>query len=190
MAIAAAHLKEDVPVVRLDFPMTRDKAILAAAWKANAGKVAEILEKGEDAAFITLGDPMTYSTFGYIMHTIKETYPDIPVKIVPGITSYQAGAAAAGWVLAEGEESLTVISGTMGGKRLKEVISHTDNIIMLKVYRNYRDILDTLNDLEMTAGSALITRCGLEGEEIVLNLKDGLKTPPPYFSLLLIRKKG
>lgn len=190
MEIAAIHLKEGVPVVRLDFPMTRDKEILAAAWKENAGKVADVLEKGKDAAFITLGDPMTYSTFGYIMHAIKETYPDIPVKIVPGITSYQAGAAAAGRVLAEGEESFTVIPGAMGGERLKEAISHTDNMIMLKVYRNYWDILDTLNDLDLTAGSVLVSRCGLDGEEIVRNLKDGLKTPPTYLSLLLIRKKG
>jgi precorrin-2 C20-methyltransferase (EC 2.1.1.130)/cobalt-factor II C20-methyltransferase (EC 2.1.1.151) len=59
---------------------------------------------------------MTYSTFGYIMHTIKEKYPDVPVKVVPGITSYQAGAAAAGHVLAEAEESFTVISGALGAK--------------------------------------------------------------------------
>jgi precorrin-2 C20-methyltransferase (EC 2.1.1.130)/cobalt-factor II C20-methyltransferase (EC 2.1.1.151) len=165
MEIAAPHLKEDVSVVRLDFPMTWDKEVLATAWQVNAGKVADVLKKGKDAAFITLGDPMTYSTFGYIMHAIKETCPDMPVRIIPGITSYQAGAAAVGRILAEGEESFTVISGSLGARELKKVINNTQNMIMLKVYKNYREILDTLNSLDLASGSVLVSRCGLNGEK-------------------------
>ena len=114
--IASPHLKEGVPVVHLGFPMTRDKMRLAEAWAENGEKVAETLKNGKDAAFITLGDPLTYSTFGYILETIRETYPDIPIKIIPGITSYQAGAAAAGHILVEGDESLVVSSGGPGGR--------------------------------------------------------------------------
>ena len=62
--IASAHLPKDVPVKFIGFPMTRDKEILKTAWQDNARKVAEPLKKGKDVAFITLGDPMTYSTFG------------------------------------------------------------------------------------------------------------------------------
>ena len=187
--IASPHLKKGVPVVRLDFPMTLDKKRLNTVWKANAGKVAGALRKGKDAAFITIGDPMIYSTFGYIMRSIKETYPDIPIKIIPGITSYQAGAAAAGRVLAEGEESLTVISGIPGAGKLKKLIDHTKNVVILKVYRNYREIFDTLNHLDLATGSVLVSRCGLNGEEIIRNLKDCPDLSPPYLSLILVRKE-
>ncbi len=186
--IVSPHLKEGTPVVRLDFPMTRDKNTLNTAWEENAHKVMISLKEGKDTAFITLGDPMTYSTFGYIMHTIKGKYPDAPVKVVPGITSYQAGAAAAGQVLAEAEESFTVISGALGAQKLKEVIDHSDSVVMLKVYKKYREIMDTLNNLGLTDGSVLISRCGLDGEEVVLDLKDRPDIVPPYLSLLLIRK--
>lgn len=162
--IASPHLKKGVPVVRLDFPMTLNKKRLNTVWKANAGKVAGALRNGKDAAFITIGDPMIYSTFGYIMRSIKETYPDIPIKVVPGITSYQAGAAAAGLILAEGEESFTVISGALGAGELKKLIDDTQNVVMLKVYKNYSEILDTLNSLDLTAGSVLVSRCDLMGK--------------------------
>ena len=188
--IVSPHLKEGVPVAPLGFPMTRDKKMLASAWRENARKVVETIKKGKDAAFITLGDPMIYSTFGYIMHTIKETDPDIPIEIIPGITSYQAGAAAAGQILVEAEESYAVISGAFGSQKLKDIIDHTDNVVMLKVYRNYKEILDTLNQLDLTAGSVLISRCGLNKEEIVGDLRDRPDTTPPYLSFLIIKKNN
>ncbi len=133
---------------------------------------------------------MTYSTFGYIMHTIKEAYPDITVKVIPGITSYQSGAAAAGHILAEAEESFTVISGALGAENLKQVINHTDNVVILKVYRNYKEIMDTLDELGLKGKATLISRCGLKDEEIVHDLEQRLDTVPPYLSTLLIKKKG
>jgi len=186
--IASPHLTEGVPVESLGFPMTRDKEILNGAWQDNAGKVAKTLKEEKDVAFITLGDPMTYSTFGYVMHTIKKSYPDIPVKVIPGITSYQSAAASAGRVLAEGEESFTVVSGALGAENLKEIVDHTDNLVMLKVYRNYKEIIDTLKQMDLIDNSILITRCGLDGEQIVRNLEDYSDSVPPYLSLLLIRK--
>jgi len=187
--IVTPHLKEGIPIVRLDFPMTRETETLNRAWSRNAGIVRETLYEGRDAALITLGDPMTYSTFGYLMRTLKEETPDVPIRIVPGITSYQAGAASAGRVLAEGEESLTVISGALGPRRLREVIDHTDNVVMLKVYRNYREILDALNDMDLSRRAVLVSRCGFDGEQIITNLDELPDEVPPYLSLLLIKKK-
>jgi precorrin-2/cobalt-factor-2 C20-methyltransferase len=186
--IASSHLKEGVSVMLLNFPMTRKENELKTAWVENARKVLSILKLGKNAAFLTLGDPMTYSTFGYLMRTIKEIEPDTPIEIVPGITSYQAGAATCGFVLAEGEESFTVISGALGARRLKEVVKHSDNVVMLKVYRSYNEIRNTLDDLGLTGNSILISWCGLSGERIIRNLKGSPNTNPPYLSLLLIRK--
>ncbi len=187
--IVTPHLEDGIPIHRLDFPMTRDPGILNEAWSRNADIVRNTLGRGEDAALITLGDPMTYSTFGYLMRTLKETSPELPIRVIPGITSYQAGAATAGRVLAEGEESLTVVSGAMGPRRLREVIDHTDNVVMLKVYRNYREIMDALNELDLTRHAILVSRCGFDGEQIVSNLQDLPDETPPYLSLLLIKKR-
>ena len=186
--IVSPHLKDGIPIVRLDFPMTRDPESLNRAWRANAETVRETLCEGKNAALITLGDPMTYSTFGYLMRTLKEESPEAAIRIIPGITSYQAGAAAAGRVLAEGEESFTVVSGAMGPQKLREAVEHTDNVVVLKVYRNYRDILGALSDLGLTRHSILVSRCGFDGEQVITSLEDLPDEVPPYLSLLLIKK--
>ena len=59
LSIAAPHMRPDTPVEHLGFPMTKDAAVLEAAWQANAQAVLQALDQGRDAAFITLGDPMT-----------------------------------------------------------------------------------------------------------------------------------
>jgi precorrin-2/cobalt-factor-2 C20-methyltransferase len=123
------------------------------------------------------------------MRTIRAEAPHIPIRIVPGITSYQAASAAVGWVLAEGEESFTVISGALGPQRLREVIDHTDNVVMLKVYRNYKEIRDALDALDLTSHSVLVSQCGLKGENVIRDLARPSDSVPPYLSLLLIKKK-
>ena len=188
--IVTPHLREGVLIKRLNFPMTRDRGVLDSAWQENAKIVIATLRKGQDAALITLGDPLTYSTFGYVMRKIKESTQDIPIKIIPGITSYQAGSASAGMILAEGEESLTVISGALGSENLKKVINSTDTVVMLKVYRNYKEIFDTLDELDLTDRSVLVSKCGLEGEEVFQDIKERPDNLPPYLSLLLIKKKN
>ena len=188
--IVSPHIKNGVPIKRLNFPMTRDRSILDAAWRENAEIVIKTLRKGQDAALITLGDPLTYSTFGYVMRMIRESTQEIPIKIIPGITSYQAGSASAGVILAEGEESFTVVSGALGSENLKKVIESTDTVVVLKVYRNYKEIFDTLNELDLTDRSVLISKCGLEGEEGFRDIKERPDSLPPYLSLLLIKKKN
>lgn len=187
--IASVHLAKGVPVELLGFPMTKHQKTLESAWRKNGDRIMEVLKKGKDAAFITLGDPMTYSTFGYVMQTIREMEPDAPIRIIPGITSYQAAAAAAGRVLAEAEESFTVVSGAMGAERLKQIISHTDNVVMLKAYKHFDEIMDELKRLELEEKSMLISRCGLEDERISPASRYAGKVHPPYFSLLIIKKR-
>lgn len=183
------YLRAGTPMVRLDFPMTRDRGVLTEAWQGNARLILEAVEAGEDVALVTLGDPMTYSTFGYMMSTISKMKPDLPIRIIPGVTSFQAASAAAGWVLAEGEESLCVVSGALGAERLKEVIEHTDNVVILKVYRHYGEILQALKELNLSERSVLVSRCGLEDERILWNPTEGLEGIPPYLSLLLVKKR-
>ncbi len=122
------------------------------------------------------------------MRAIRRIGPEAPIRVIPGITSYQAAAASVGHVLVEGEESLSIVSGALGLEKLKEVLDHSDNIALLKVYRRYREIFHALTEKKLTSKSTLVSRCGLENEEIVQRLEDFPDTVPHYLSLLLIRK--
>ena len=174
----------------LPFPMTRDPQALRAAWESNARRVLEVLGAGADAAFVTLGDPLTYSTFGYLLKTMKRLNPSIRIITIPGITSYAAAAALTQLPLTEGEESFFVVSGAMGAARLREVLDKTDNIVMLKTYRHFDDIYRALEELNLLDRATCISRCGLEGETVVDDLRSLKGRPLPYLSMIIIKKKG
>ncbi len=177
-------------IEHLPFPMTREPQVLQVAWEKNARRVLEVLGAGSDAAFVTLGDPLTYSTFGYLLKTLKRLNPEVPVITIPGITSYSAAAALTHTPLTEGEESFYLVSGALGAARLREVVDKSDNIVMLKTYRNFGEIYQALEELDLLDRATCISRCGLEGETVVENLRDFKGQPMPYLSMIIIKKKG
>lgn len=186
-SIAAPHLREGVEVIRLDFPMTRDEAVLAKAWRANADIVAGLLAQGKNAAFLTLGDPLTYSTFGYLLRTLNGLLSEIPVQVIPGITSYQAAAAFTGRVLAESGESLAVVSGVAEEAELERILSAADSAVILKAYKNLPAIRRVLAKLGLADSAVFVTRLGHEGEQVITGLHN-VPDKPSYFSLVLVRR--
>jgi precorrin-2/cobalt-factor-2 C20-methyltransferase len=187
--IVSPHLREGAEVIRLGFPMTRDQAVLDAAWSANARIAADILESGRDAAFVTLGDPLLYSTFGYLLPRLRALLPEARVRIVPGITSYQAAAAASGAILAESGENLLILSGVGDAARLEALLDTADRAVILKTYRNFPDIRELLRRSGRDAETVFATRLGIAGEQVLRGL-DRAPDAPHYLSLCLVGKKN
>ena len=187
--IAKEHLAPDSVAVLLPFPMTSDEAILKKAWQDNARLVLETLRQGENVAFLTLGDPLIYSTFGYLARTLRELDPAVPIEIIPGITSFQAAAAATGQVLCEAGENLLLVSGLDEQATAAKILSEPDNIVILKVYRNFQKLRTLLLDQGLNDKCTFVSRLGLEGETVCHDL---LAAPekPHYLSMLLVNKRG
>jgi precorrin-2/cobalt-factor-2 C20-methyltransferase len=185
LSIANPHLPDNCEVLRLDFPMTRNTAVLEAAWAKNADSVLAVLRSGRDAAFLTLGDPLIYSTFGYLMRTLLARVPQLPVVVVPGITSYQEAAARTKTILCEGEENLLLLSGINKPDRLVRDMAIADNAVILKTYRNMQDILAALRASGKSAEAVFASRVGLEGE-IFTSGCGNLPSAPHYLSLFLV----
>ncbi|CCH50486.1 precorrin-2 C(20)-methyltransferase [Pseudodesulfovibrio piezophilus] len=186
-SIAKPHLKADVQVIHLGFPMTKDERELKAAWEKNAQEVATVLDSGKNAAFITLGDPLTYSTYGYLQRTLLATNPDTRLQAIPGITSFHAAAAKVGLVLAESKESLLITSGVADAAKLEAQLDVADNAVILKTYKNFDEIRSTLERLRLDDKTVLVSQLGMNGESILMDIKDAPKRPH-YFSLALIKK--
>jgi precorrin-2/cobalt-factor-2 C20-methyltransferase len=189
--IVRDHLPPNTPLDHLAFPMTFDPDHLEDAWLANCEKVIEILKQGKHAAFLTLGDPLTFSTFIYLMRKIRRRLPEVTITVIPGITSFQAAAACAALPLAEGEEVMTIISGAKGAGRLKEVIQVSDSVVLMKTYKQLPQILEQIEDVGLQDNCCFISRCGLEGQVVehdfqrLSNLKQ-----PHYLSLMIVKKRG
>jgi precorrin-2/cobalt-factor-2 C20-methyltransferase len=181
------HLLNGSEVVRLDFPMTRDPDVLQRAWRDNAEQVLAALDAGKNAAFISIGDPLTYSTFGYLLRTVQEIAPETKIETIPGITAYHAAAARLNLPLVEGSESLLVVSGVSDPEDIPRLAARGDNLVVMKTYRNYDHIVDSLAKLPGSRETYSISHCGLPNECIKKDAASRRGEKMPYLSLLLAK---
>ncbi|MCG8471897.1 MAG: precorrin-2 C(20)-methyltransferase [Desulfobacterales bacterium] len=188
--IAQPHLPQEVEVVVLPFPMTKDKEVMGKAWNENADTIAAVLDQGKNAAFLTLGDPLTYSTFGYIAQCMQKSYPDYPMVTISGITSFQAAAARINTPLVEGEETLMITSGAYGGAHVRRVAEGAENVVLLKAYKNVDDIAEALSESNLLDHSCAVKKCGREGEEVIWNVGDLKEIKPDYWTLIIAKQNN
>jgi precorrin-2/cobalt-factor-2 C20-methyltransferase len=188
--VARAHIPDSTPVIHLAFPMTQDRKETGQAWKQHAQTLADELSGGRRAAFLTLGDPMTYSTFGYLMKNIRAIAPEIEIETVPGITSYQASAARLNTPLVEGEESLLITSGVKGGDRFRSLNGKPENVVFMKAYRNVRDISTALQEADMLGTSVGISHCCLPEEEVIKDIRELESRKPGYWTLIIAKHRN
>ena len=145
-----------------------------------------MLESGRNAAFLTLGDPLVYSTFAYLHRHLKRIAPDAQVEIVPGITSFQAACARAGLSLCEGEDNVRIVSGINDAAVLEREIADADTAVILKAYRNFPAIAGVLEKLGRARTSLCVSHVEQEKEEIRLGVDAGRR--PPYMTLIISKK--
>jgi precorrin-2/cobalt-factor-2 C20-methyltransferase len=186
--IASEHIPDSATVKMLRFPMTRDKNETRKAWEEHAHTIIAELEKGRNVAFLTLGDSMTYSTYGYILRYVQALAPHLEAQTVPGITSYQAAAARLNTPLVEGEESLMVVSGVNGGHRLRELCGKPENVVFLKAYRNVTDIKAAIDETGKYPKCVGVKSCGQADEEIINDIGELGQREPDYWTLIISKQ--
>jgi len=93
-SVATKHVPEE-RIADLSFPMTRDPDELRSAWKEAAATIAP-RARAEPVAFVTLGDPNIYSTFGHLRRTMATFHPDVDLEVVPGVSAVTAFTTALG----------------------------------------------------------------------------------------------
>lgn len=184
------HFAPQGDIRQLVFSMSRDPEVRQAQVQANADAIRTELEAGRHCAFATLGDPMTYSTFGYVLAILRDALPELAVEIVPGVTSFAMLAARAARVLAENGEQLRIIpSFTEEQARHLDFPPHSATVL-LKTYRSRAALLERLREeegLRLLYGEHLSMPGEFlaEGADALNALRE---REQEYLSLLLVRR--
>jgi precorrin-2/cobalt-factor-2 C20-methyltransferase len=186
--------KKQPEILDLVFPMTKEGPALRRAWVTNAKKVATRAKKGESVAFITLGDPMFYSTFIYLCQNIQNIAPEISLEIIPGVTSLTACAATCLLPLAEQDEAVVIIPYSFDPVHVGQIAEHANNLVFMKGAPEMKDMLKVLENSGFTEDStvALIQRCTMPGEKVIIGRLGDVKkwkVKNDYFSMTFIKKK-
>jgi precorrin-2/cobalt-factor-2 C20-methyltransferase len=170
------------------FPMMKGEAALEAFWAEAAAQVLERVDGGKDVVFITIGDPCLYSTFLYIHRLIRERRPDVAVEIVPGISSINAAAAAAGMPLGIANERLAILPATYEDTELRRTLTEFDTVVLMKVSRVFDRVFALLAELGLEKKGAFVRRVGSDREEVVFDLASLVGKELDYLSMLIVRK--
>ena len=178
---------ETQEIMRVLFP-TNDEERAGEVWCRAAEVLSERLEQGQDAAFITEGDPMLFGTFSYVMESMRSNHPDLPVEVVPGVTSVTAAAASAQTPLVSHGQSLAVLPAAYGVEGLRTAVANHDTVVLMKVNRALLKAMAELDDLGLEGKSIYVKRASTDGEEVVRDLGKLAGEKLDYFSLLIIRK--
>lgn len=184
--------KKPAEILELVFPMTKDEMNNRKLWVESATVVAEKAKKG-DVAFITLGDPMLYSTFLYLYECVKETHPEIELEIIPGVTSVAAAAASSKLPLAEGEEVVTIIPSDVDVTTIGKNAKNADSVVFMKCAHRIKEFIPILQRSGFTENStiALVKRCTLPEEKVFvgkLSEVSGWDISDEYFSVAIVKK--
>jgi precorrin-2/cobalt-factor-2 C20-methyltransferase len=181
-----------IPQARLrevEFTMDPDRNVLREHYGTLAADIAAELEAGRDVAYLTLGDPMTYSTYGYTLMALKDRLPAVRTRTFPGVTSFAAAAAALNWPLGEGKERVLILPCPDDAHSLQRDIRTHDVVVLMKIGKRLPMVLQVVRDMGISQHCALAARIGLPGEALCDDLSTlGEPTSLGYLSTMLIRR--
>lgn len=174
--------------VELTFSMSTDAEARHASVRAAADQVVERLRQGRNCAFATLGDPFIYSTFSYLLRAVRAICPDVSVQVIPGITAFQAAAAAWGKPLAEDEEVLTIVPRWNPDRKHVQALEAADTAVCLKTYRDRAAALQAIEDTMAPEDVLYAARVTQDDEVLEADPEAIPQLPIDYLSLTIARR--
>lgn len=187
--IARPYIQAHTEIVPVVFPMVLHEGTMSEAWLEAQKIIVSYLEAGKNVVFLTLGDPMFYSTYMYVYRLIENTGYEI--ETIPGITAFCAIGSHLGYPIVEKEEVLAVIPATAPQEKIDAVLAVADDAVIMKVYKNFDEVQQLLKRHNMADDAVMISRVGLPEEEVYRGLD---KLAPDmklnYLSTILAKRKN
>lgn len=152
---------------------------MAEFYVEAAGRLRQHLDADRDVVLLALGDPMLYSSYQHL-HRLLEDYP---TRVIPGIPSPTAAAGALGLPLAEDDEVLTILAGTLPESELVARLKGTDTAVIMKLGRTLPKVKRALEEAGLASRSYVVVRAGMEGER---KMRLSECTSVPYFSVAVV----
>ena len=172
--------------VELTFAMRDNRDERNEFYRRNSEIIISYLSEGRNCALVTIGDPLTYGTYGYIMKELRQMLPELEIETVPGVNSWTALAAKTNTVLVEDRGKLSIVP-SFAEEDIESVMrENSDTVVFLKTYRTRDKLLSVLPDgADILYGSNICL-----GDEFITDSREEiLQTEQNYLSMIIVRKR-
>ena len=188
LSIVKEYVPDTVEIKQRHFPMNNDSVEKMASWDAIAAEIKADVKAGKEVGFITLGDPMIYSTYVYIMERLMD---EIEVETIPGISSFSNIASNQNFPLVMDTDPLMVIPCTMEEEKIDAALQTYDCFVLRKVYKNFKEIVQKLEKYDLIDSAILVSNSSQEREVVYKDLRDvHLQEKISYFSTILVNRNN
>ncbi|MFH8567754.1 precorrin-2 C(20)-methyltransferase [Streptomyces sp. NPDC017993] len=189
-SIAAEHLRADHIEEALVYPVTTEstdhpggyRGALDEFYEEAAARLAVHLDAGRTVAVISEGDPLFYGSYQHMHKRLAHRYP---TEVIPGVTSISAAAARLGKPLAEADEVLTILPGTLPEEELTARLASTDAAVVMKLGRTFPTVRRAMERSGRMPEAQYVERATMPGERT-----DRLAAidadSVPYFSVAVV----
>jgi precorrin-2 C20-methyltransferase / precorrin-3B C17-methyltransferase len=178
----------------LSYPVTTEagghpggyEGAMAEFYAEATERLACHLREGRDVVVLCEGDPSLYGSYLHLHERLGGQFRSV---IVPGISSVSAGAAAASVPLVGGDETLTVLPGTLPDDELRARLAGADAVAVLKLGRMFGKVRSALEQTGLLDRALYVERAGT-GRERVQPMAGVDPAGVPYMSLALVPGRG
>ena len=170
--IAAPYLRGDAQIIDLEFPMKKDSGEVRRQWNDNCDRICKLLESGEDAGFVTLGDPTVFSTYLYLLEALSERASGFRSITVPGISAFSAAASLTNFPLGYSDAPLTVLPATEDAGLIGKTLEKGGIFVFMKIGRRLKKLLEAIENVRNVRRLSFVKRAGLDGQIILTDLNE------------------
>lgn len=189
-SIAEPHMREGQLEEALVYPVTTEttdhpggyEGAIAEFYEQCAKRLAGHLDAGRDVVLLCEGDPFFYGSYMYMHERLTDSYRTC---VVPGVTSLSAASAALGKPLAQRDEVLTLLPGTLPAPELARRLADTDSAAVLKLGRTFPAVHEALTESGRLAEASYVERATWQGQRVE-PLDEVDPASVPYFSVAVV----
>ena len=179
--------KKNIPII---FPMARKDFDPDEIWLNAVEKIVKFIQNGEAVVLLCIGDTSLFASSSNILRLIKNNYPEIITKTVPGISSISAAAALNDFDLVKKGETLIIKECPSSDSELTSLINESRGnktvLVIMKVGKRWNLVRDTLKKEDIINKSLVAMNVGMP-DQIIQYASQYKREIMPYFSLILIR---
>ncbi len=186
LSIVSPYLPKELEIKQRHFPMVNDLSEKENAWNDIAKEILAEVKAGKNVGFVTLGDPMVYSTYSYLLERLSD---HIETETIPGISSFSSMSNALQIPLVMDEETYSVVPSTASEDVINTALETFSTVIIMKVSFELPKIKKLLADQGLLASAVLISNASMEDEKIIMGLENLDETERiSYFSTIIVYK--
>lgn len=212
IALQAVPEIKDKELLSFAVPMTSDEACLDDAYAKGCERLNRCLERGNDIAFLNLGDPTVYGTYMNIHRNILKA--GYRAELISGVPSFCAVAAELGIPLGLRRESIHILpgyyaqseasvseyargqvssrdEGSLLETEIRQYLEQGDSVVLMKPAGKTPELKRMVERLEKQGlcEAYAVTNCGMAGQRVYRDIHS-LEEQAGYFTTLILKASG